>query len=129
MAVMLALLLAGTASAERIPQPRSEADLVLAGTVARVTSTDKKFGSDGVMTTYVAEVKVSEVEKGKGAKAGETVKVTWFNVTKTPSRPLPGAYGQAHKLKAKDNARFWLMKSKGPWIVIYNKDGVEKLKQ
>jgi hypothetical protein len=49
-------------------------------------------------------------------------------VTRTPSKPLPGAYGHSHAIKAKDEAKFWLMKKgKDGWDVIYNSNGVEKI--
>ena len=55
--------------------------------------------------------------------------VTWFRLTKSPSQPMPGASGQDHKLKENDTAMFWLMKSKDRWSVIYNSNGVEKVKE
>jgi hypothetical protein len=125
----LVALVASVAQAERPLQPRADAKLVVTGTVSKVTPTESKYGGDGVLTNYVATVKVDKVEKGKGAKAGDTIKVTWFKVTKAPSRPLPGASGQAHALKGKDKARFWLTKGKGGWEIIYNKGGVEMLKE
>jgi len=74
------------------------------------------------------------VEKGEKVKAGATIPVTWFHVTKRPTRPLPGAYGHGYDLKEKDQAKFWLMDT-GPgasnevWVIIYNKTGVEKIEK
>ena len=73
------LLVTCTARAERPPQSREKADLVVTG-----------------------------------------------KVTTRPTKPLPAAYGQDHKLKEKDVATFWLMKNKDSWSVIYNAKGVEK---
>jgi hypothetical protein len=130
LAVPVAVVLAaGVALAERPPEPREKADLVVVGTVKKVGTKQGTFGGDGVQTNYTAEVEVDQVDRGKGARAGETIKVTWFHVTKTPSRPLPGAYGHHYAIKAKEKARFWLRKGDKEWSVIYNSDGVEKLKK
>jgi hypothetical protein len=129
-AALAAAVLVAAARAERPPEQRDEAKLVVAGTVQKVTTKKDKFGGDGVRTDYTAEVAVDKVEKGEGVKAGETIKVSWFRVTKNPSRPFVGAFGHAYKIKEKDRARFWLMGSpRTGWTVIYNSDGVEKLKK
>jgi len=127
LAAALALLaVASAANAERPLQKRDKADLTVTGKVEKITTKTSKFGNDGEMTTYTAKVAIDKVEKGDGAKAGDTIDVTWFHVTKRPSKAFPGAYGQEHDLKEKDEAKFWLMKGKDAWSVIYNKDGVEK---
>jgi hypothetical protein len=126
LACLTAVLLVCAARAERPPQSREKADLVVVGKVAKLTTKETKFGGDGVMTTYTATVKVDKVEKGK---ADDEIAVTWFRVTTGPSKPLPGAYGQDHKLKEKDVAKFWLMKNKDGYSVIYNPKGVEKVKE
>ncbi|MFO0880024.1 MAG: hypothetical protein U0840_21980 [Gemmataceae bacterium] len=126
----LALVLLGLAvslvQAERPPEQRSRADAVVVGTVGKVTPKTDTFGSDGVKTTYTATIEVKKVEKGEDIKQGDTIKVTWFAVTKAPSNPFPGAYGQKHALKPGTAARIWLMGSadKG-FTIIYNRDGVE----
>ena len=125
-ACLAAVLLVCSARAERPPQSREKADLVLVGEVTKLATAEEKFGGDGVKTTYTATVKVDKVEKGKAA--GD-ISVTWFRVTTRPSNPLPGAYGQDHKLKENDAARFWLMKEKDGYSVIYNPKGVEKVKE
>ena len=125
---VVVLLVVSVARAERPPQSREKADLMVAGKVTKLMAKDAAFGGDGVMTTYTATVKVDEVEKGE-AKASDTVDVTWFRVTKRPTRPIVGAFGQDHKLKEKDAAKFWLMKGKDRWSVIYNSKGVEKVKE
>jgi hypothetical protein len=125
-------LFALPALGERPPEHRKDADLVVTGKVLKVETSDAEFFKDGVMTTFTATVKVSKVEKVKGekVKAGDTIKVTWFAVTKTPSKPPPAAYGQNHGIKAKDEATFWLLGGgKGPWQVIYNRNGIEKVKK
>ena len=124
--IAVVLLVAAVVRAERPPESREEADLVVTGKVTKLATKKKGFGGDGVMTTYTATVKVDKVEKGK-AKPGDAISVTWFHVTKTPSKAFPGAYGQDHKVKQKDEATFWLMKNgKDNWSVIYNDKGVEK---
>ena len=124
LACLVAVLLVCSVRAERPPQSREDADLVVVGKVAKLTTKESKFGTDGVMTTYTATVKVDKVEKGKAARE---IAVTWFRVTTRPSKSFPGAYGQDHKLKEKDAAKFWLMKGKDGYSVIYNSKGVEKV--
>jgi hypothetical protein len=126
--IAFVVLQAPAALAERPPQKRDKADLVVVGTVKKITSTARKFGNDGVSTNYVADVVVDKVEKGEGAKAGDTIKVHWFRVTKRPSKPLAGAYGHRYPLEDRAEARIWLMKNgKDGWSIIYNSDGVELL--
>jgi hypothetical protein len=131
-AMMLAVAVMGMASglvlAERPPQKRSDAEVVVTGTVEKIEKAEKPFGGDGVNTTYTATVKVAKVTKGE-VKAGDSIKVTWFRVTKSPTRPLPGAYGQEHKIAEKDEATFWLLGGKSPYSVIYNAEGIEKVKK
>jgi hypothetical protein len=127
--VLLALVVS-VAWAERPPEPRSKANLVVVGTIKKIATTENAWGGDGIATHYTADVAVSSVEKGKGAKVGETIKVRWYHVTKSPSKLLPGAYGKSYPIKAKDRARFWLMGNlKAGWTIIYNSNGVETLKK
>jgi hypothetical protein len=122
--------LVAPARAERPPQSREKADLVVVGKIEKITPSERKFGNDGVVTDYKAVLVVEEVERGKGVKAGERITVGWFRVTKNPSKLLPGAYGHGYPIKAKDKARLWLMtEGKKGWAVIYNSKGVEKLKK
>jgi hypothetical protein len=117
------------ALAERVPQDRKEANLVVVGTIKKISSSKSKFFDDGIQTNYAAEVVVDKVEKGKGVKTGETIKVGWYQVTKSPSKQLPAAYGKSYPIKAKDRAKFWLVgDAKKGWTIIYNNEGVEKVK-
>jgi hypothetical protein len=126
-AVMVGVV-ASASRAERPPEYRKDADAILVGKVTKVTTKEEKFGGDGVMTHYTADVEVTKVEKGEDVKAGETVTVKWFRVTKRPTRPIAGAFGHSYPVKEKDEAKFWLMGSaKKGFDVIYNKDGVEKV--
>ncbi len=128
-ALLIVCVLALPALAERPPQFRKDAQLVVKCTVEKLTAEMSKFGGDGERTSYKVKIKVTGVEKGD-AKVGDTIEATWFHVTKSPTRPLPGAYGQKHEIKEKDEATFWLMgDGKAPWAVIYNKDGIEKVKK
>ena len=126
-ALLLVCVLAMPAMAERPPEFRKDADTVFTGVVQKVEADEKPFGGDGVRTEYTARVKVTKSEKGASV-VGETISVKWFHVTKAPTKPLPGAYGQKHEIKAKDEATFWAMQARGFCTVIYNKDGIEKLK-
>jgi hypothetical protein len=122
------VVFATSAHAERPPEQRGDANLVVVGAVSKVMHRSEKFGTAGVHTHYSAEVKVQQVEHGQGVKLGDTLTVTWSHVTKRPSKPFPGAYGHRYDVKAGAKARFWLMdRGEGRWEIIYNADGVERL--
>lgn len=127
---MTALVLLAFLAPDLPPQPRSAAGIVVVGKVEKYELKPRKWAGDGEKTTFTATVKVTKAEKGD-AKAGDTLTVTWEGVTKVPSMPpLKYAHGQLHPIKAGDTARFWLVKpSVGPLVVIYNKDGIEKVKE
>lgn len=126
--VILLGLSAGLVWAERPPQKREDADVVVTGVVKKIATREQAFGGDGISTTYTATIEVTQVKKGE-VKVGDTIQATWFRVTKNPSKPLPGAYGQAHKIAEKDEATFWLLGAKSPYSVIYNLEGIEKVKK
>ena len=133
LSVALAFLaFAARAQAERPPQSRDDAKLVVSGTVKAITTKDSAFGGDGVRTDYTAEVVVDSVDRGEKVKAGDTITLTWFHVTKKPTGFIVGAFGHGYALKEKDKAKFWLMDRgpgtpKGVWVVIYNRNGVDKM--
>src|ERR1043165_7103890 len=125
------LLMATVSKAERPPQFRKDAKLVVSGTVKKISSKEEPFGGDGVVTHYTVQLTVDAVDKGDGAKPGDSINVIWFNVTKRPSKIITGAYGHAYDIAANDKAKFWLMDRglqdpANVWVVIYSKDGVEK---
>ena len=116
--------------AERLTEKREQATHVVTGVIKDVVAKESKFATDGVMTNYTAEITIDTVDKGKGLKAGETVKAYWFHVTKTPTKPLPAAYGFAQTAAKKGAAiRVYLMQRKDGFEVIYNKDGFEAIKK
>jgi len=133
--VLAVLTFAVVARAERPPQSRDKANLAVSGTVTKITAKTSSFGGDGVRTDYTAEIVVDAVEKGENVKVGDTIPVTWFHVTTKPTGKLiVGAFGHDYALKEKDKAKFWLMDRgpgvpKGVWVVIYNKNGVEKIEK
>jgi hypothetical protein len=131
-ALLAVLVLAVMAQAERPPQSREKAKLVVSATVTKITTKEEAYGGDGIFTYYTAELLVDAVEKGGTVKAGDTITVTWFHATKRSSKPLVGAFGHAYDIKENTKAKFWLMDRaprvpEGVWVVIYNKDGVEKI--
>ena len=131
---LVLLVFAAVAQAERPPQSRDDAKLIVGGTVKSITMKDSAFGGDGVRTDYTAEVVVDSVDKGDKVKAGDTVTLTWFHVTKKPSGFIVGAFGHGYAIKEKHKAKFWLMDrgpavSRGVWVVIYNKNGVSKIEK
>jgi len=126
-AILTTLVLTIVVRAERPGQDQKEATNVVVGTIEKIKTSDAKFGADGALTTYTAEIKVEKVERGEGVKTGDTVTVTWFHVTKRPSKPFPGAYGHEYKVKEKDPVRVYLIKDGKGYNVIYNASGVEKV--
>ena len=130
--ILAVLVFAAMAQAERPPQSRDKAKLVVSGTVKKIATKTSSFGGDGIRTDYTAEVAVDSVEKGGKVKAGDTISVTWFRVTKAPTGPINGAFGHSYAIKEKDKAKFWLVQggSGSPdrsWVIIYNGNGVEKI--
>ena len=134
-ALLAVLVFAVVAQAERPPQAPEKAQLVVSGTVSKLTTETTAFGGDGIRTDYTAEVVVDAVEKGETVKVGDTITLTWFHVTKRPSdRLIVGAFGHDYPIKEKDKAKFWLMERgpkvpKGVWVIIYNKNGIEKIEK
>jgi hypothetical protein len=131
-AAFVLAVLASAARAERPPQSRDDAKLVVSGTVKTITTKETAFGGDGVRTDYSAEIVVDAVDRGDKVKAGDTVTATWFYVTKKPTKLIVGAFGHNYDLKEKEKAKLWLTDrspglAKGSWAVIYNKNGVEKI--
>ena len=123
--------------AERPPQFRRDAKLVVSGTVKTITLTKSPYVANdapkvrlGTLVQYTAEIVVESVEKGERARVGDTIKVSWFHVTELTGIGFGGAVGHSYPLAEKSRARVWLM---GPyedcWAIIYNHDGVEVIKK
>jgi hypothetical protein len=117
--------------AERPPQGKALASHVIVGTIEKISTKEMPFGGDGVQTDYTAEVKLDKVERGSTLKPGDTITLSWFNVTRKPSKFFAGAYGHAYDVKEKDTIRAWMLSAgkAGQYRVIYNADGVEKVKE
>lgn len=124
--LFVVILSASAARAERPPQDKSTATDVVVGQVQKVSTKESPFGNDGVKTTYTAEIKVREVEKGN-SKIGDSVTFTWFHVTKKPSGLIVGAFGHAYQCTPGDVSRVYLIKRKDLYEVIYNRSGLELL--
>ncbi|HTE53313.1 MAG TPA: hypothetical protein VK698_20805, partial [Kofleriaceae bacterium] len=79
---------------------------------------------------YKATLRVTKVERGAGIKAGKTIAVHWFHVTKRPAKSMPGAYGHHYEVARKGAAvRVYLMKGPERLEVIYGADGMEAVKK
>ncbi len=140
-AILVALLalsfLASHVRAERPPQSRDKAMLVVSGTVKTIASkkspyvaTDNPNVRLGTLTEYTAEIVVESVEKGEKVRVGDTIKVYWFHVTELTGVAFGGAVGHGYPLKEKSRAKFWLMeRTEDCWAIIYNQDGVEIIKK
>jgi hypothetical protein len=125
-----AVLATSVTFAERPPEQKKEAEVVVVGELVKITPKEEKIGGkdDGVLTTYQADLKVASVEKGAGIKAGDTLKITWIRITKRPTGKFVGAFGHDYKVKKGDQVQVYLMKRDGDTFeVIYNQAGmVEK---
>jgi hypothetical protein len=125
-ASLLALaILVPAAFAERPSEQKDTATNVFTGTIKSLDAKDSLFGKDGKRTDYTAEVEVTAVDKGDGLKVGDTVKVTWFHVTKRPSGAFAGAYGHGYEARNGLKVKVWVKKSGEKYEVIYNSDGME----
>ncbi len=114
--------------AERKPEEKSAATLVVIGEVAGVETKVSKFGVDGERTDYTATVKIDDVQKGMTEK--NIISIHWFQVTKTPTNPFPGEYGLGYAVKKGERVRAYLRKkddksSVSVYEVLYNKDAIE----
>jgi hypothetical protein len=126
---LLSLVLVAGIRAERPPQQKKAAANVVVGTVEKLDKRNAAFLGDGVRTDYTATVKVDKVERGAQIKEGDTIKITWYHVTKRPSKPVPGAYGHGYPVVDKSKIRVWLLEGKNKTFgVIYNSGGIEALK-
>jgi hypothetical protein len=125
-------LMAGVALAERPPEQRKDADVVVRGELVKIAPKEEKIGGkqDGVLATYQADLKVTSVEKGAGIKAGDTLKISWIHITKKPTGNFVGAFGHDYKVKKGDHVEVHLMKREGDTFeVIYNQAGMEEAKK
>src|SRR5262245_33456798 len=129
LALLVVFSLTATTRAERPIEDKKTASDVITGTVQKITAKEQKYQDDGIRTSYVAEIKVDQVERGKNVKPGDLISVAWFHVTKTPSKPVPDAYGHKYEVKEKMTVRAYLMRQKNAQVfsVIYNPAGIEKL--
>jgi len=127
--VLILALTAGSALAERPPETRAEADHVVTGVIEKIETENSDFGG-GIKTEYKATLRVTKVERGAGIKAGKTIAVHWFHVTKRPAKSMPGAYGHHYEVARKGAAvRVYLMKGPERLEVIYGADGMEVVKK
>jgi hypothetical protein len=115
--------------AERPPQPKERASDFVLGTVEKIDRKESAFGGDGVRTDFTATIKVKSVERGTTAKAGDTVTITWFAVTKRPSGLIVGAFGHDYGVAANETVKVWFIHSDKANTVIYNRDGIEMVKE
>lgn len=103
---------------------------VITGTVVKVTPKEEAFGGNGINVIYTVEVKVTKVEKGQGVNVGDTLTVTWTFLKKKPAGNFAAAQGFDYGVKKDDRVRVHLAKKEdGGYEVLYNKDGMVKLKK
>lgn len=128
--ILALVLFVQAASAERPPEKKEAATNVISGAIKNIETKESPFGGDGVRTDYTAAIAIDKVDKGDGLKAGETVKITWFRVTKNPSKNIVGAFGHSYAMAKKgEMVKVYLMKRGAGYEVIYNSEGMEAVKK
>jgi hypothetical protein len=124
---LAALLLAGSARAEKVPlspeELRKTATHIVVGQVAAVYTRSETAG-DWKYTHYVAEVRVAETEKGDGLKKGDLVYARywhrqWVGAGKQP----PSTAGHWPVPAAGETARIYLARNAYDGFTFDNKDG------
>lgn len=118
------------ALAERPPENPKDAHVIVTGELTDISPKEEKVGQpnkDGILTDFTAELKVSAVQKGEGIKVGDTIKITWMQMTKKPSGRYVGASGHDYKVKKGDTVTAYLMKrGDGVLEVAYDQKGMVK---
>lgn len=128
-ALAVVALVACVASAERPPEQKKDAQMVVMGELTNITEKEDKIGAkkDGVLMHYEADLKVTAVEKGDGVKVGDMLKINWIYATKKPTGAFVGAFGHDYGVKKGDQVRVYLMKRQGGMMeVIYSPEGMMK---
>lgn len=128
--VLMLVLAASVATAERPPEPRESADHVITGVIEQIRTEETSFGhgclGSGTMTHYTARIRVDKVEKGTGIAPAKTIEVRWSHVTRQPVDPPAGAYGHGYDVARSGAAvRVYLVKAHDGLNVIYSPDGME----
>jgi hypothetical protein len=102
LAGIVAACLVSAAPADRPPEPKAEATLVVTGTVGKVYA-----NTDLENINYIVEIRIETVEKGAGFKAGDIVDVRCFQ--RKESAPLvPAAHGHQDLPKEGERIRAYL---------------------
>ena len=57
------------------------------GKVENLTTEDRVFQEDGVVTDYFATIRIIEVDIGDNIKIGENISLRWSSVIRDPSGP------------------------------------------
>src|SRR5262245_66463966 len=75
LAALVVFSLIATTQAERPIEDKKAASDVITGTVQKITAKEQKYENDGIRTSYVAEIKIDQVERGKNVRAGDVISI------------------------------------------------------
>jgi membrane-associated protease RseP (regulator of RpoE activity) len=103
-----------TVRAERPPEPKNSADLILTGTVERLYSS-----TDAVENHYIAAIRIQSVNQGTGVVVGGLVDARFFQ--RRPDAPqIPAAYGHKDVPTVGQAVKAYLMQREpGVWEGTY----------
>ncbi len=124
--VALVLSTPAFALAERVPERREDAALVVRADVKAVFGKDRGDGLGETHTDFVVQLQVEAVEKGRGAKPGETLYAHCFQRTRNALIPLPGMAGHNQVPKPGERIRAYLNNHSGVYEFAYP-DGLDRL--
>lgn len=132
-ASLLALsLVVHRAAAERPPEPKESATHVVVGVVQQVDTANESFGGgrfgcgSGQRANHTGRLVVEKVERGEGVRAGDTLQMRWFEVTRSPSGGWVGPGGHSYGAAKKGaRVRAHLTKGSDGYEVIYNQEGID----
>jgi hypothetical protein len=90
--------------AERPPEPKPQADLIVTGEVGKVY-----VNTDSANINYIVEIEVRAVEKGQGIEPGQALDARCFQRRRDAPR-VPAAYGHHQVPREGDLVRAYLMR-------------------
>jgi PDZ domain len=104
--ITLALLVFGAtpARAERPPEPKQEADLIVTGRAGKVYN-----NTDSADVNCIVEIEVQSTQKGPAAQPGQILDARCFQRRRDAPR-VPAAYGHHQVPREGDTIRAYLMK-------------------
>jgi hypothetical protein len=103
LALALWALAATGARAERPPESKSQADLIVTGRVGKVYT-----NTDAADLNYIVEIEIQSIQKGQGVQPGQVLDARCFQ--RRPDAPrVPAAYGHRQVPREGEAIRAFLM--------------------